>query len=425
MNVEGRSAPLLPALRTWVRRRINAPKFRLEDACAPTTRQLLVDVSVIISGDAGTGIQRVVRSLVRNLKELEGEEFAVQPIYATRDHRYCRARIEPDGAIAKVMDQNGKRQAVNVRAGDIYLGLDLAAHLIPHLERDLELWRKQGVRLAFLVYDLLPVLRPEWFPPKTPANMDRWLGVLARQADQCICISNTVAADLEAALKQRKQGSLPSISTIPLGWDLSASNPSRGLPANIDVIRAWLERHRPVLAVGTIEPRKGHDQLLDAMSLLWERSPSDITGLLVIGRRGWKTEALQERLLNHPEHGKRLMWLDEASDELLTEVYQSAAGLVAASHGEGFGLPLIEALAHRLPVLARDIPVFRELGGSRFTYFSDDTAEAFGSQVATWLANSDRPSASIVDELPRWSASAHALVATIGLRQPQLDGVRR
>lgn len=422
MSVEERSAPLLPALRTWVRRRINAPRFRLDESFTPTTRQLLVDVSVIVSGDAGTGIQRVVRSLMCNLKELDGEKFAVQPIYATRDHRYCRARIEPNGVIAKVMDRNGKRQAVNVRAGDIYLGLDLAAHLIPHLERDLELWRKDGVRLAFLVYDLLPVLRPEWFPPKTPSNMERWLGVLARQADQCICISNTVAADLKAALKQRTQGSLPSISTIPLGWDLGASNPSRGLPANIELIRAWLDQRRTILAVGTIEPRKGYDQLLDAMSLLWKRSPSDITSLLVIGRRGWKTEALQERLLNHPEHGKRLMWLAEASDELLAKIYQSAAGLVAASRGEGFGLPLIEALANGLPVLARDIPVFREIGGDRFDYFSDEEAEAFSGRVAAWLEKSNRPPSSISDELPSWADSAHALVAAMGLKQSQVAG---
>lgn len=424
MNVARRSAPLLPALRTWVRRRINARNFRLEDAYAATARQLLVDVSVIVSADAGTGIQRVVRSLVRNLKELEGEEFTVQPIYATRDHRYCLARIAPDGTIAKVVDRNGKRQAVCVRAGDIYLGLDLAAHLIPHLERDLELWRRQGVRLAFLVYDLLPVLRPDWFPPKTPSNMDRWLGVLARQADQCICISNTVAADLKAALEQRTQGPLPSIDTIPLGWDLSASNPSRGLPANVHEIRTWLEEHRPVLAVGTIEPRKGHDQLLDAMSSLWERSSDDRTGLLLIGRRGWKTDALQDRLLKHREHGKRLIWLDEASDEMLTEVYQKAAGLVAASHGEGFGLPLVEALAHGLPVLARDIPVFRELGGLHFTYFSDDAAEPLASRVAEWLRDSNRPPATIADELPRWADSARALVAALGLSQPRLDGVR-
>lgn len=424
MSVAERSSPLLPALRTWVRRRINAPKFRLEDACAPTTRQLLVDVSVIVSGDAGTGIQRVVRSLVRNLKELESEEFTVQPIYATRDHRYCRARIEPDGVIAKVIDQNGKRQAVNVRAGDIYLGLDLAAHLIPHLERDLELWRKKGVRLAFLVYDLLPVLRPDWFPPKTPANMDRWLGVLARQADQCICISNTVAADLEAALKQRTQGSLPSISTIPLGWDLGASNPSRGLPANINAIRAWLDRHRTILAVGTIEPRKGYDQLLNAMSLLWARSPSDITGLLVIGRRGWKTEALQERLLNHPEHGKRLMWLAEASDELLEEIYQNAAGLVAASHGEGFGLPLIEALANGIPVLARDIPVFREIGGDRFEYFDAVAPEAMCEQMAAWLDKGFHRRPLSADCLPRWADSAQVLAAAVGLIQATEDGAR-
>lgn len=417
MIVSLNSAPLLPALGTWMRRRINAPKYCFEAASAPSGRQLLVDVSVIVSRDARTGIQRVVRALLGQLTAVAGEAFSVQPIFATRDHGYCRARIGQDGRIANASGRSGMLQPASARPGDIFLGLDLAAHLIPHLESDLQRWRAQGVSLTFLVYDLLPLLRPEWFPSKTPANMDRWLHVLARQADRCVCISKAVANDLVPALEARSTGRMPNITSIPLGWDLGASYPSRGLPANVDAIRTWLGRHTTMLAVGTVEPRKGYDQLLDAMTSLWSRLPGSDVGLLVIGRPGWKTEELQKRLRSHTEHGKRLLWLDEVSDELLAEIYRSVAGLVAASHGEGFGLPLIEAFAHGLPVLARDLPVFREIGGDYFDYFCDDSPDALSRRLAAWLASPRSTPEDIARELPRWSDSASALADSLGLPQ--------
>lgn len=425
MNAGVQSAPLLPAIRTWIRRRINAPKYRFKAASGPSGRQLLVDVSVIVTGDAGTGIQRVVRAILSHLTTLAPDDMSVQPVFATRSHGYCRAKIETDGSLAKSGRNDGVLHPIRVQSGDIFLGLDLAAHIIPHLERDLERWRRQGVTLNFLVYDLLPILRPEWFPASTPSNIDRWLHVLARQADRCICISETVAADVVDALRRRSASAIPAITTIPLGWDLHASYPSRGLPQNVDLIRAWLRHHNAVLAVGTVEPRKGYVELLDAMTFYWNHNLDSKTGLLVIGRRGWKTDPLQRWLRGHPEHGKRLMWLDEATDELLAEIYPRAAGLVAASHGEGFGLPLIEAYAHGLPVLARDLPVFREIGRDDFDYFTDDAPHALSERLDAWLSSPKHPPADIADRLPRWIQSAQALAASIGLQPIQSGNSRQ
>ena len=414
MSVSLQSAPLLPALRTWVRRGLKARTFRFEPAPSPVGRQLLVDVSVIASGDARTGIQRVVRALLGQLVSLAGEYVVVQPIFATRDHSYCRAQIEEGGKIVRP-NRDEVRHRVRVRPGDIFLGLDLAAHLIPHLECDLERWRRHGVSLNFLVYDLLPVQRPEWFQATTSTNIDRWLRVLGRQADRCICISNAVAKDLAHELQARTSGTVPVIATIPLGCDLGASFPSQGLPSNVEDIRAWLRRYKVVLAVGTIEPRKGYHRLLETMSFHWTASPSSNLGLLIVGRRGWKTHSLQARILEHPEHGKRLLWLDEVSDELLEEVYKSAAGMVAMSYGEGFGLPLMEALAHGLPVLARDLPVFREIGGAFFDYFDYDATEPLEAQLQLWLGQDRRTDLRTLATLPRWAESGAALLSTLRL----------
>lgn len=409
------SAPLLPAIGTVLRRGVKRIAFRHEPTTEPLARQLIVDVSVIVQNDARTGIQRVVRALLAQLMAAAGPDLVIQPVFASRDHGYARAVLADDGRIGNASGRPGVLQPAVARRGDVFLGLDLAAHLLPHAEADLAHWRRNGVSIAVVVYDLLPLLQPNWFPPRTLHNFSRWLGVLARQADHCICISRTVAEALDRALTDRAAGPLPRISTVPLGADLATSFPSRGLPNDMAALRKWLRHHRALLSVGTIEPRKGHRQLLAALEYHWQSQPDSDIALLLVGRPGWKTADLQAQLRSHPEQGRRLIWIDDASDELLAELYRAVAGLVAASHGEGFGLPLIEALAQGAPVLARDLPVFREVGGDLFDYFADDAPQPLAARVQDWLANLRRPDADAIAALPRWANSATALAAILGV----------
>jgi glycosyltransferase involved in cell wall biosynthesis len=121
--------------------------------------------------------------------------------------------------------------------------------------------------------------------------------------------------------------------------------------------------------VGTLEPRKGHQQALAACEQLWADGVD--ANQVIVGKQGWMVEALVERMTHHAELNRRLFWLDGISDEFLEQVYAASACLIAASYGEGFGLPLIEAAQHKLPIVARDIPVFREVAGSHAHYFSE------------------------------------------------------
>lgn len=409
------SLPVNAGLVSALRRMIFRHRYRFERQPAPGKRQLLVDVSVIIGKDDRTGIQRVVRALLGQLQVLVDSSVVVQPVFASRNHGYCKAKLLEDGRICNAAADPRGRQPVEARSGDVFLGLDLAAHILPHVEADLARWRRGGVAIAVMVYDLLPILRPDWFPPRMSRRFDRWLGVLARQATQCLCISSAVAGDLADELRARQVVALPHIATIPLGSDLADSFPTRGLPSDITDLRAWVQGHRVIMSVGTIEPRKGHQQLVDALSLLWQAQADSDIALLIVGRPGWKTSDLQNRLRHHAEHGRRLIWLDSASDELLAELYRTATGVVAASQGEGFGLPLIEALAHGAPVLARDISVFREIGGSLFDYFDDDRPSALCARVMAWLGSLRPPPPSSVGMMPRWKDSAQCLVRALGL----------
>jgi len=117
--------------------------------------------------------------------------------------------------------------------------------------------------------------------------------------------------------------------------------------------------------------------------------------LVIVGKEGWKDfpEELRRtipeivsRLRHHPELGRRLFWLEGISDEYLELIYATCTCLIAASEGEGFGLPLIEAAQHKLPIIARDIPVFREVAGNHALYFSGKEPLDLARGIKEWLA---------------------------------------
>ena len=170
--------------------------------------------------------------------------------------------------------------------------------------------------------------------------------------------------------------------------------------------------------VGTIEPRKGHLQVLDAFDQLWSQG-LDIN-LIIAGAEGWRDlrQAMRRTipqivawLRSHPERGRRLFWIDGPSDEYLEKIYAASSCLIAASAGEGFGLPLIEAARHKLPIIARDIPVFREVAGGHAFYFTGEKPDALAQAVKEWLALYDQGKHPKSNAMPwmTWAQSAERL----------------
>eukprot|EP01034_Spumella_vulgaris_P033098 gene33098-40845_t len=156
---------------------------------------------------------------------------------------------------------------------------------------------------------------------------------------------------------------------------------------------AQLAAQPTFLMVGTIEPRKGHLQVLAAFELLWQRGVQ--ANLVIVGNEGWRPlpenarrtiPEIVRRLESHPQRGQRLFWLKGIDDTYLQALYQRCDCLLAASEGEGFGLPLIEAAHASLPLIARDLPVFREVAGTHAHYFSGLEPAALADAVQQWLA---------------------------------------
>lgn len=390
-----------------------------------SARQLLVDVSVIHQSDARTGIQRAVRALLLQLLRAPPAGYCVCPIFATRQHgyRYANPNFLTPPAQAPGAAMSPVPADVQVECGDLFLGLDLAAHLLPRHQTQVLHWKRNGVKVHVVVYDLLPLQHPEWFKPKTTRNFKRWIKWLAVYADSAICISEIVKLQLHTWLNTHF-GVLPTAlpaSTIVLGADIDASAPSGGLPADAQILLARLRNTPAVLMVGTLEPRKGHDQALAAFEQLWQQGTTPL--LVIVGRPGWKTQALQEKLRRHPQAGQRLFWLEDVSDEYLAQLYAACGGVLVASRAEGFGLPLIEAALHGKPVLARDLPVFREMAVPGLSCFDSETPQGLAGALADWLGQpaSQAPAPATGTTGPRfptWQLSAAQLLQALNLEHP-------
>ncbi|MCQ4322842.1 glycosyltransferase [Stutzerimonas stutzeri] len=382
-------------------------------------RQLLLDVTATSRLDRHTGIERVAKALVISLLGTPPPGCRVEPVYLTDEgghwhYRYASAFTARLLGIPEVIQDQG----VDFTEGDRLIALDYSGDAFIRASQQglFTCIREQGVNCRVLVHDLLPVTRPELFPPRSDDHFARWLSCVAL-LDGAVFVTRTVADEMRRWLADTHPDVVDTFTFdySHHGADLSSAAPSHGMPADADEILAKLAARSSVLMVGTLEPRKGYLQALAAFTQLWEAG-SEIN-LVIVGREGWQDVSdeqrrdipeLIRRIRQHPQLGERLFWLDGISDEFLEKVYASVDGLLAASLDEGFGLPLIEAAQKGVPILARDIPVFREVAGDHACFFSADSASELEMAISAWQSGGFKPASGDMPWLT-WQQSADNL----------------
>ena len=350
---------LTPQARSLVAKSISETFDR---AARPT---LLIDISTVVHQDHRTGIQRVVRAISAELLNRRSESRDVRLVYGGDGHGFTAANAYAWSTF-KVLGPSTDA-TVDVYPGDIVLFLDLNPGVAIQHRDHVRYLRNRGVSVYHVVYDILPLETPETFWPELCAEFRLWAEVVA-SSDGAICISNTVAKKFaEFAAIYGESRPMPfEVGYFHLGADLHRSAPSRGLPEDADKVLSLLHGRPTFLMVGTVEPRKAHRQTVRAFELLWDAGVD--VNLVIVGKMGWGMESFDDELLHHPRAGEKLLWLQGISDEFLERIYASSKALIAASEGEGFGLPLIEAAQHGLKLIIRDIPVFREVAGENAHY---------------------------------------------------------
>jgi len=363
----------------------------------------LVDVTELALEDLGAGVQRITRNWLVELLLEPPAHHVVEPVRLASDGSYVLARCFLARFLGLQAEELGPDLVFAPRSGDIFVGLDFCRDRVAQLGPALARLNQAGVQLSLVVPDVLPLQHPEWFPPGIAANFEGWLQLLSRHAQRALCISRDCAANLQAALEAR-QLDHPGLQlvVVPLGSDLRPVPLLPWMPAR----QAGVPR---MLMVGTLEPRKGHAQVLDAFDLL--NAGSGAVELFIVGHPGWMTGELARRIRGHALFGTRLHWWDDADDSTLAAAYWNCDLLVMASLGEGYGLPIGEAARAGCALLLRDLPVFREVAGDSARYFSGLSGHALAAAVQDWIACPAGVPARDGGQRnwPSWQASAAAM----------------
>ncbi|MFV0280966.1 MAG: glycosyltransferase family 4 protein [Rhodoblastus sp.] len=343
----------------------SAGDFPAAPLAALAAPRVFLDATDSAAATETTGVRRVVRELCRA---------------AAQDRSAAPVRIAHGRFVA--LDGG----AIDFRSGDSLVLLDAGWLRTPDYVAAVTAARAAGCAIVLGLYDLIPLNQPGFTPPAFSAAFDAWIRALAPLSDAVVAISRAVAEDFIAF--RGKMGNefagAVKVGWFSLGADLAA--PAGVAPSSST--RAALARSpRYFLSVGTLEPRKGHAVALDAFDIYGRAGGQ--ASYIIVGKRGFASDALVERIETHAEYGRRLFWLSNAGDGDLAALYGAAIALVLPSIAEGFGLPVIEAAHFGTPVIASDIPVLREVGESRIDYFRALDAGDLADRLAVAVAVAD------------------------------------
>ena len=211
--------------------------------------------------------------------------------------------------------------------------------------------RAADVRPVYMIHDLIPITHPEYC---RAGEAERHIGRVRNMLASATGIIGNSRATLDslAAFAAQDAVTVPATIAAALGTDLRGQRPVPALPPE-----------RPTFVMlGTIEARKNHLMLLQIWTNLVRAHGADAPRLLIIGQRGWECEQVFD-LLDHSEELRgAVVEVGHCSDADLDRHLRGARALLFPSLVEGYGLPLIEALASGTPVIASNLPVFHEIG---------------------------------------------------------------
>lgn len=407
---------------------------------------IFIECGTSLNSPFNTGIQRVVRNIVRE-SEMVGTEIGHQCIKVFFDGKNFR-RLGNDSATDKPHHESWAKRSFNLlkdwyrlarphisnRAHQqiVYIvnaiqrlfnkwgrsekesptikQMSLAHRKVNHqvkLDRpilllldsswDMRIWpainkfRASGGTVSAVLYDLIPFSHPDTVEEHTRNAHTEWWLEAPMHIDSVICISKTVRAQYLLWQDERhiaRRLAPAQVKYFYLGSELVPDG--SGDAVQMDLTSSKVPYF---LSVGSIEPRKNHALILDALDELW--SQGIFVNLVIVGSYGWKSEAFLERVANHPMLDKQLFLLRRTTDAELTHLYSKTAGLIIASIAEGFGLPIVEAFQRGAQVICSDIPVFREIAGQRAVYFDPKNHTELVSKIRmisqNTLANPSTP----------------------------------
>ena len=151
--------------------------------------------------------------------------------------------------------------------------------------------QERGIRIQFVVYDLLPLTHREYFSPGIYTYFFEWFETISC-FEKLLCISETTKKSVKNFMRVFFPERLQKIKieSFLLGNEIPNTDVSLGQPQEARIVRELLEKEQVFLMVGTLEPRKGHDELIDVLDIVWGKG-EEVT-IVFVGKVGWNVENL-------------------------------------------------------------------------------------------------------------------------------------
>ena len=380
-------------------------------------KYILLDVSIISINDAKSGIQRVVRNLCAEFLNRQYDEYEIKFVSCQGTHFLIRNDFErkinanlADFDISKLGEM--PNEIYEPIKNDIFVGLDLNHFLYREHIALLSNMYSEGVRIFPIVYDILPITKEEYFDENIH-KIHKMYFESAIMFGNIISMSKTTSDDFKKL--SEKVGNINFKKTNAYHCLLGGAGESGLFNKKVDKkvskdIKQQIFKHCHIV-VGTLEPRKGHKDIIDAFEEAWKKGSDE--KLLIIGKIGWKIDKTLKKIYKSKFYNTKLFFLEFVSDPELNFLYKNSKSLIIGSYGEGLGLPILEANACDLPIICRDIAVFKELAGNQAFYFKNS------SELANIILDGDFHSKDLDLKHITWSSSVDEIEKIIfGKKNP-------
>ncbi len=327
--------------------------LRIED-------KVLIDVTDVCNFDTATGIQRVVRNLISQLK-IQQREFLL--VAWAKSEKYMRTLSQSEMKVAYGEDLSmghaPELGLIDPEEFEILLPRNCLI-FVPELagqagriQRLSALATFSSNSLVTMAYDAVPIVLPETTAPGMPGAFTFHSQIWSR-SNKVLAISDSTAREVSALFsgKASSGANVPQVVSVPL----PVCPPSE----QISEKPVWPHRPDPtVLVVGTHEPRKNHLRILFAAEELWRKGEK--FHLAFIGSRGWRADEFWEKFEILKDSGFAIEQYHGVSDSELCRAYADARCLLFPSIHEGFGLPIAEAICFGLPVITSNVGSMKDL----------------------------------------------------------------
>ena len=350
------------------------------------------------------GLGRVITSVYEHLLKIGLGGYELTPIvyhFSARKNLFSVVDL-PGMEIIKTIPRPKK--------GDIYLNLGITFRYAPvmHLKLFNQLFPKGIVRSVYMIHDLIPIEDPQVVPFLIPTLFKLWIAACIKQADLILSVSKTTHDKLISYVSQHAIETSARFDFVLLGSDLQKINKHLKAGSSVARNRADHTKLLQFLHVSTLEPRKGHKQLIEAFDIIWKKH-TDIS-LVLVGGSGWKNKKLLNQIQSHRFYNTKLLWFSDIHDQDLKAMYLQSSALIHPSEAEGFGLSIVEAQNLNKPIICRDIPIFREIAkGNGVTFFNTKSASELAAVLDKWIEQKEYLKV-INNEVRDWYKSSQHLL---------------